>query len=67
MDLDKTGKGKAVLAIETQGSNPQTYYFKSVKDMADAYSVSSVMVLRSIQDGRPINNYGVYADEALDK
>lgn len=64
---DKVGKGKACIVIETQGSNPQTYYFDSVKAVADAYSVTSVMVLRSIQDGRPINRYGVYVDEALDK
>ncbi len=50
------------IAIETSGRDPRTYWFPSVQDLALAYNVSSMKVLRSIEDGRPIDRYGVYVD-----
>lgn len=55
---------KPCIAIETQGKNPQTYWFPSITDLALAYNVYTTVVIRSIEDGRPINSYGVYVDEA---
>lgn len=53
------------IAIETTGKHPETFWFPTVCDLALCYEVSSMKVLRSIEDGRPINEYGVYVDEAL--
>ena len=58
-------KDKPCIAIETQGKNPENYWFPTVTDLAICYNVSCMKVLRAIDDGRPINEYGVYVDEAL--
>lgn len=63
---DKRLNERPVIAIETQGKNPETYYFSKVADLALCYNVSSMKILRAIEDGRPINEYGVYVDEALE-
>lgn len=58
---------KPAIAIETVGTNPETYWFPTVLDLATNYGVSAMKVLRAIEDGRPINARGVYVDEALDE
>lgn len=55
------------IAIETIGKDPQNYWFPTVVDLALAYNVSSMRVIRAIEDGRPINDMGVYVDEASEE
>lgn len=61
----KRSTDRPCIAIETRGDNQGVYWFKTVLDLATAYDVSSMKVLRSIEDGRPINAYGVYVDYSL--
>lgn len=58
---------KPCIAIETQGKNPETYWFPRASELALCYNVSTMKVLRAIEDGRPINEYGVYVDEAFNE
>ena len=71
VDFDNKNEIKSLskrpaIAIETTGKEPETYWFPSVSDLAVNYGVSSMRVIRAIEDGRPINSRGVYVDEALD-
>lgn len=65
IEIKKLSK-KPAIAIETTGKEPETYWFPSVTDLAANYGVSSMRVIRAIEDGRPINSWGVYVDEALE-
>lgn len=58
---------KPCIAIETYGDSPKTYWFPSIKDLADAYFTNATRVKRAIEDGRPINEYGVYVDFAVEE